>query len=71
MKKLAYLYIIDGVFVVPSQNSVDRPKGPLWGRAVGLRCQPKAGTLACAGHRPAYMLVVLMNPKHHMVTMAK
>ena len=26
---------------------------------VGPRCQPKAGTLACAGRRPAYMLVYI------------
>ena len=26
-----YLYIIDGVFVVQSQNSQDRPEGPLRG----------------------------------------
>ena len=26
---------------------------------VGPWCQPKAGTVACAGRRPAYMLVVL------------
>ena len=37
-------------------NSQARPKEPLW-------CQPKAGTLACAGRRPAYMLVVLNGPK--------
>ena len=36
--------------MVPSQNSQDRPEGPLWG--------PKAGTLAYAGRRPAYMLVL-------------
>ena len=51
-----YLYIIDGVsvclFVCPSQNSQFRPKGPSW-------CQLKAGTLACAGRRLAYMLVVI------------
>ena len=26
-----HLYIIDGVSVVPSQNSEDRPEGPFWG----------------------------------------
>ena len=25
------LYILDGLCVVPSQNSEDRQKGPLWG----------------------------------------
>ena len=25
------VYIIGGVCVVPSQNSEDRPEGPLWG----------------------------------------
>ena len=34
-------------------NSQVRPEGPLW-------CQPKAGTLACAGRRPAYMLVIII-----------
>ena len=37
------------LYVCPSQSSEDRPEG----------CQPKAGTLACAGRRPAYMLVIL------------
>ena len=50
------LYIIDGVAVVSSQNFEDRPKGLLWG-PVGPRCQLKAGILACAGRRLAYMLV--------------
>ena len=35
-------------------NSQVRPEGLLW-------CQPKAGTQACAGRRPAYLLVMIKN----------
>ena len=53
------LYIIDGVlYVVPSQNSHDRPEGPLWG--------PSAGTLAWAGCRPSYMLVVVIQTLYNI-----
>ena len=38
--------------VCPLQNSQVRP--------AGSRCQPEADTLACAGRRPAYMLVILI-----------
>ena len=68
----SHLYIIDGVclFVCLSvTNSQDRPEGPLCGPMIGpkglcgdrraLRCQPKAGNSACAGRRPAYMLVYI------------
>ena len=37
------------VTVVPLQNSEDRP-----------RCQPKASIVACAGRRPACMLLMIM-----------
>ena len=59
------LYIIYGVSVCMLQNSAFRPAGSLfeskldtgtfieqYGR--GLRCQPKANTLACVSHRSAY-----------------
>ena len=31
VNQCSYLYIIDGVYVVPLQNSEDRPEGPFWG----------------------------------------
>ena len=49
------LYIIYGVCVCKSQNSQARPEWPRRGRW-DLRCLSKTATIACAGHRPAYLL---------------
>ena len=53
IKIFLHLYIIDGVSCVWFHHKILRigPKG-----LSGARCQSKAGTLACAGRRPAYML---------------
>ena len=41
-----YLYIIDRVCVVPSQNAEDRPEGPLWG-PLGPSASQRLAPLAC------------------------
>ena len=55
-----YLYIIDGVCVcVFVRHKFLRIGQRAFVGLVGPRCQPKVGTLACAGRRPAYMLVIV------------
>ena len=54
MKK-NHLYIIDGVLYV--RYKILRLGPQAFVGPVGSRCQPKVDTLACAGRRPAYMLV--------------
>ena len=52
---LSYLYIKDGELCVCHEMSGLARRAFVG--TVGPRCQPKAGTLAWAGCRPAYMLV--------------
>ena len=63
------IYIIDGVCVVPPQNSKDRPEGPLWGpqgpgasQKLAPKRVPTVGRLTCQQYlkSPPLLLILVL-----------